>query len=198
MELFEKYYTHALKFLSYRPRSEKELRDSLIKRKAPDEIIQTIFKLLKEQKFLSDEDFTKWWIEQRSSFKPRSKRVISMELKQKGISQELITKYLVENEESSVNDLEQALRLIQKKSKRYEHLDREELYQKLGGALARKGFSWDVIKRAIDLSLKKEWEFMVIDFFWEERLERISSPKYRTMRNCTQNYAERIITAFFV
>jgi regulatory protein len=156
MELFEKYYTYTLKYLSYRPRSEKELHDSLVRKKAPQEIIQKIITLLKEQEFLNDEDFARWWIEQRISFKPRSKRVLKMELKQKGISEEVITKYLIENEETAVNDLEQALRLTQKKIKRYEHLERDELYHKLGGALARKGFSWDVIKRAIDLTLSKE------------------------------------------
>lgn len=153
MELFEKYYTYSLKFLSYRPRSEKELVDSLTKRKAPQEIIEKIIELLKDQRFLNDEDFTKWWIGQRTSFKPRSKRVLQMELKQKGIAQEIITKYLVESEETAVNDLEQAIRLTKKKIQRYKHLERDELYQKLGGVLARKGFSWDVIKRAIDLSL---------------------------------------------
>jgi regulatory protein len=156
MELFEKYYTYALKFLSYRPRSEKELQDSLIRRKAPPEIREKIIELLKEQHFLNDEEFTRWWIEQRTTFKPRSKRAVSMELKQKGIAQEIITKYLVETEETAVNDLEQALRLTQKKIRKYAHLDRQEIYQKLGGALARKGFSWDIIKRAIDLTLSEK------------------------------------------
>lgn len=158
MELFEKYYTYALKFLSYRPRSEKELVDALTKKKSPPEISEKIIQLLKEQRFLNDDEFTKWWIEQRTSFKPRSKRVLSLELKQKGIAQELITKYLVETQETAVNDLEQALRVVQKSMKRYRSLEKEELYQKLGGSLARKGFSWDVIKRAIELSLKEHIE----------------------------------------
>lgn len=155
MELFEKYYTYALKFLSYRPRSTKELIESLKKRKAPKEIIEKIIQLLKDQEFLDDEEFARWWIEQRTSFKPRSKRVLKLELKQKGISEEVITLYLVENEGTAVNDLEQALLLTSKKIKRYQHLEKDELYQKLGGVLARKGFSWDIIKRAIDLALSQ-------------------------------------------
>lgn len=156
MELFEKYYTYSLKFLSYRPRSEKELRDSLLRKKSPPEISEKIISLLKEQQFLNDEEFAKWWIEQRTSFKPRSKRVLQVELRQKGIADDIIIKYLNEEEETKVSDLEQALRLLRKKAPRYQHLERDALYSKLGGALARKGFSWDVIKQAIDLTFFEE------------------------------------------
>ncbi len=155
MELFDKYFNYSLKYLAYRPRSEKEIRDALKRRKATPDIIEKVIELLKEHRFVNDDEFTRWWIEQRVSFKPRSKRVLTLELKQKGISQETIEKYLVENEETAVSDLEQALRLTTKKLKRYSHLEKDELYQKLGGALARKGFSWDVIKRAIDLALSQ-------------------------------------------
>jgi len=156
MELFEKYFNYSLKYLAYRPRSEKETRDALKRKKATEDIIEKVIDTLKEHKFVNDDEFTRWWIEQRATHKPRSKRVLTMELKQKGIAQELITKYLIEENETAVNDLEQALRLISKKITRYSHLEKEALYQKLGGALARKGFSWDVIKRAIDLALSQD------------------------------------------
>ena len=155
MEFFDKYFNYSLKYLAYRPRSEKEVRDALIRKKAPEAVIEKVIGTLREHRFVNDDEFTKWWIEQRATYKPRSKRVLSMELKQKGIPQDIITKYLVEDQETAVNDLEQALRLTSKKIKRYSHLEREELYQKLGGALARKGFSWDIIKRAIDLALSQ-------------------------------------------
>src|SRR3989344_6604171 len=85
-----KFYNKALKFLSYRPRSEKEIRDKLKKKKASEETINKIILRLKENNFINDEEFVRWWIEQRTNFKPRSLRLIKMELKQKGVSNDLI------------------------------------------------------------------------------------------------------------
>src|SRR5258708_1860951 len=50
---FEGFYSKTLKFLSYRSRSEKEVRDKLIKIKTPEYLINEIIKKLKDYKFLS-------------------------------------------------------------------------------------------------------------------------------------------------
>jgi regulatory protein len=153
MDLFEKYYNYSLKFLSYRPRSEKEVVDALVKKKAPKEVVAKVISYLKELRFINDDEFARWWVDQRTSYRQRSKYVIGMELRQKGIAQDLIEKYVTENAETAVNDLEQAKILAVKKIDRYRKYERQELYVKLGGVLARKGFSWYVIKRAIDFAL---------------------------------------------
>ena len=87
---FEKFYNSALRFLSFRPRSENEVRDNLLEKKAVQEIIEKIILKLKEHNFINDLEFAKHWIESRIRFKPRSSRLIQMELKQKGIAQDLI------------------------------------------------------------------------------------------------------------
>lgn len=143
MNPFEKFYNKALRFLSYRPRSEKEIRDNLIKKKTPAEIVEKIITRLKEQNFIDDEEFTKWWIEQRNTFKPRALKFIKIELKQKGISGEIIEKIIQD-------DLESAKKLVQKKINKYKNLPKQEVYQKLGRILASKGFNWETIKRVID------------------------------------------------
>ncbi len=145
MDEFGKFYNKALKFLSYRPRSEKEIRDKLKSKKASDSMIQIILTKLKDQKFVNDEEFTKWWIEQRITFKPRSVRLIKMELKQKGIGQELIDSTF-DNLQLTINDLESAKKLIQKRLNKYKNLSREEKFQKVSRFLASKGFNYDVIK----------------------------------------------------
>ena len=47
---FEKFYNKALEFLSYRPRSEKEVRDKLKTKKVELEVIDRIISKLKEKK----------------------------------------------------------------------------------------------------------------------------------------------------
>ncbi len=155
MDEFEKVYNKALRFLSYRPRSEKEVRDNLLRKKASSQIVEQVIAKLKEQRFLNDEEFVKWWVEQRTTFKPRSMRIIKIELKQKGIPQEIIEKVVHSSQFIVHSDLEQAKKLVQKKIHRYKDFSKQELYKKLGGFLASKGFSWDVIKKSIDEEVLK-------------------------------------------
>ena len=192
MNNFEKFYNSSLRFLSYRPRSEKEVRDYLMRhsgkerkrrlqnllateRNARDSghgqnddresIIERVISKLKEQKFLNDEEFAKWWIGSRLRFKPRSLRLIKIELRQKGISQEVIEE-VINDSRLTNSDLEQAKKLVEKRITRFRNpsaslraskfgMTREKIYQKLGRYLASKGFDWDTIKQSIDELLFK-------------------------------------------
>lgn len=153
---FEGFYNKALKFLSYRPRSEKEIKDNLKKKKASDSTIELIIKKLREQKFLNDSEFTRWWIEQRTIVKPTGLRVIKLELKQKGIDGELVNELIKNSEFRIKNELDMARDLVQRKINRYKNLDRQKIYQRLGGFLSRRGFDYDTIKKAIDETLEEE------------------------------------------
>ena len=152
----DKLYTHALKFLTKRPRSEKEIRDNLFKKKADSAQIERIVARLKEQRFLNDKEFALWWIEQRQLLKPLGWRVLELELKQKGIHKEIIDEIKEANKGERKNvELVQAVTLAQKRFKKYEGLPRDEVYRKLGGFLARRGFDLDTIKAVIDQLLQK-------------------------------------------
>lgn len=155
-EHFEKYLSLTYRYLGIRSRSEKEIRDYLEKKKAPAEMIEKIVKQLYEYKFLNDEAFAKAWVRSRARFKPRGKRLLEMELKQKGIEKDLIEKVMSEVDPEIPDELEQAKNLIGKRIEKLKGAPRHELYNKVGAFLARRGYSWDVIKRAIDDSLKNE------------------------------------------
>lgn len=148
MDEFEKFFNKALKFLSFRPRSEKEVKDNLVKKKVSEITIQRIIARLKENKFLDDREFTKWWIESRTKFKPRALRLIKMELKQKGIDKDLIEE-VVENLESNIDDLASARKLIERRIKKYQGLERNEKFTKVSRFLASRGFNYDIIKEII-------------------------------------------------
>lgn len=154
----EKLYTRALKFLAKRPRSEKEVRDNLAKKKADPAQVDLIIAHLKQQKFLNDTDFALWWIEQRSILSPKGWRGLWVELKQKGISDEIVkeieSKYK-NRELGEKSEFDTAKELAEKRFKKYEGLPKEEIYRKLGGFLARRGFDLDTIKAVIDLFLRK-------------------------------------------
>lgn len=157
MEVFEKKYNKTLRFLSFRPRSKKEIIDFLRrprgrkKNRLDDETIQKILNKLKNQGLVDDREFARWWIEQRTGLKPRGWRVIKMELKQKGISDELITNYKL----LITNEVELAKKALEKKVSSYRYLPRQEAYRKLSQFLARRGFDWETIKKAVDEVLRK-------------------------------------------
>ena len=147
--IFERYYNLSLRFLSYRPRSEKEIIDYLKKKKI-DEVTQgKIIDKLKNYNFINDIEFAKFWIEQRTKFKHKPIRVIEYELKQKGINKDLIDEVLSSFESSKEVDLESAKKLAEKKLDFYRSLNPKKRQEKVMSYLLRRGFNYEVVKKAL-------------------------------------------------
>ncbi len=155
MDEFEINFNKTLRFLSFRPRSEKEVADYLSQKNVDEKIGKRIIARLKELKFLDDREFARMWIEERTKIKPRSLRLIKLELKQKGISQDIIDEISQNSELRLQSDKEMAKKVIFKKIEKYKGLSKFALLQKLGPFLARRGFDYDTIKKAIDESVGK-------------------------------------------
>lgn len=149
-EKLQKYLDLAYRYLMIRNRSEKELRDYLGGKNIPQEIIDTIIRKLYEQKFLDDEKFARSWILFRARLKPKGRYALQMELRQKGISQEIIEKVFSETDDELPDEVTQAKGLIASRIKRLEGESRQVIYQKVGAFLGRRGYSWEVAKKAID------------------------------------------------
>ncbi len=149
--IFARYYNLSLRYLSYRPRSEKEVLDYLKEKqkKSPgltDEMIFSIMSKLQEYKFINDLEFAKFWIKQRTQFRNRPLRVIRYELSQKGISQSLVSELLEDRENKDI-DYESAKKLAEKKLDFYRALEPKKRHEKVMNYLLRKGFSYDIVKK---------------------------------------------------
>ncbi len=158
----------ALKFLSYRPRSTREVEQHLLyKRKGKSEMeeeselelknykksTQEAIEFLVKHKQIDDRQFALWWIEGRRKFKKTGDQVIKQELFAKGIGKELVEELLAEN----IEDPEKlALQAAQKKLYSYQKLPPKEFKIKMGQYLIRKGYSWEVVSRVVDTLLKKD------------------------------------------
>lgn len=153
---FVKVYDRVLKFFSFRPRSEKELRDWFKKKQVGEETQKLIYQKLKHLNYLNDEEFTKWWIEQRTTFRPSGSRLLALELRQKGVPREIIDKLLITNYELLITERAQALKIAQKRWERLKGLPHREAREKLGAFLARRGFSWETIKEVLS-EIKTSW-----------------------------------------
>lgn len=134
-------YQQALKFLSYRPRSLEEIRQNLRKHKVPQEVIESTLERLVQNGYASDTQFAKTWVENRNTFRPRSRRALLMELRQKGLSDEVIQGALDENMDDEILAYQAGSRQAQKMTS----LDWPDFRRRLGGFLARRGFSYSTI-----------------------------------------------------
>lgn len=154
MDSFEEYYIRAVKFLSIRPRSVWEVRENLSKKHATEEVIEQVLKKLRTQKYIDDSEFVRWWIRQRSTFRPKSFYHMKAELSQKGVGKEIIDSVFSEEDDERTDEVSMAKKIIEKNVRKYKDLPKQDIYTKLGGLLTRRGFSYSVSKRAIDDILK--------------------------------------------
>ena len=134
----EAVYQKALHFISYRPRSSMEVRQNLTKRGISETLTAETVNRLQQNGLLNDESFAKTWTENRNEFRPRSKSALRMELRQKGIDEEIIQTVL----EEQVDEEALARAAAHKHARRLEGLEWTEFRKKLGGFLARRGFSY--------------------------------------------------------
>ncbi|MFT3892843.1 MAG: RecX family transcriptional regulator [Anaerolineales bacterium] len=139
-EARERAFQQAMLFLSYRARSESEIRKNLRKHEIPEEVVEETLERLRQDGLANDGQFARAWVENRSEFRPRSRRMMAMELKQKGLNEEAVTSAL-----EDVNDEALAYEAAQKRANRFKNLEWIEFRKKLSEFLARRGFSYSVI-----------------------------------------------------
>jgi regulatory protein len=136
----EKAFQQAMLFLSYRARSEAEIRQNLRKHEYPDGVIEETLERLRQARLADDGEFARAWVENRNTFRPRSKRALAMELRQKGLSDEATQSALAGVDEETL-----AYEAARKRVNRLKGLEWTDFRKKLSEFLARRGFPYAVI-----------------------------------------------------
>jgi len=145
-EWLTKACAYALKLLSYRERSEWEIRDRMRKKGYEDGLIEDVLRYLESHNFISDERFAQVWGENRIRRGYGRKRVY-FELRQKGVEADLIDEVL-DRLYSKVNEVEMALRLTKGKNFLLKKGNKRTI-RKICGFLKRRGFSSKVINEVL-------------------------------------------------
>jgi regulatory protein len=138
-------FQKALHFIDYRPRSTDEVRKNLIKHKCPEGLVEETLERLKRSGLVNDDAFARAWVENRNTFRPRGKAVLRMELRRKGLSDDVIQSVLDEQKDEEALCLAAA----KKQSRRLVGLEFVDFRSKLAGHLGRRGFSYDVISPVV-------------------------------------------------
>ena len=144
----------ALALLEFRDRTEWELRQKLKEREYSAEEIDETVLFLKEYRYLDDEAYVGRYI--RSCAARKSRRQIRADLEHKGVSREIIDLQL---QEKTVDEDSQIRKLLQKKGyvpgKRLEPTE----YRRIMGALGRRGFSGEAIRKSMESMREEQEEF---------------------------------------
>lgn len=144
-------FNRALKYLSYRTRSFKEVYDYLTDKKYSENEIQDTLRKLRELHFLDDTDFADSYAKSRQA-RGKSKRTILYELKLKGIDKDNAEKVL----DSLKDDAQNAQEYILKYSKQLERLDPQTREKKIINRLRLRGYSWDIISKLVKRPLVED------------------------------------------
>src|SRR6266851_3425093 len=120
----------AINYLSFRPRSQEEVRRYLRKKETPPEIIEAVLERLQRLDYLDDRSFAAFWVENRERFNPRGSQALRNELRLKGVEREIVEE-TVDNE----HDEELALRAATRKAElllRTPNMDYKTFRNRLG------------------------------------------------------------------
>lgn len=143
-----KAYNTAINYLAHRMRSEAEVREHLKKKEVAESVVKEAIHKLYELKFLNDEDFAHAYVRTQINATDKGPGVIKLELKEKGIAPDIISK--VVEELSSDTQIEKAIKLSEKYAQKNHKDSSRILKQKIEQMLQRKGYSFAVIRAALE------------------------------------------------
>ncbi len=141
-DLREQAHEIALRFLSYRPRSEQEVADHLRRKGFDARTVEAELERLRNVGLVDDRAFAQFWVENRTAFRPRSRRALQAELRRKGIPPAIIQEVL---QEASPDERALALRLARERARRLRGLDPLTFRRRLAGYLIRRGFDGELV-----------------------------------------------------
>lgn len=154
----ERAYERALKLLAYRPRSIEEVRQHLRAARFSEEPIETAIERLTQAGLLDDLAFARYWVENRERFSPRGVRALRYELRQKGLSDAVISDALSRLDEEALAHQAACTRL-----RRLKRADPEIRRKRLEDFLLRRGFAYEIVRDVLDHlwdEFCQEWEMI--------------------------------------
>jgi len=135
----------AVRLISRRPRSERELRRYFDRHEVPQEVAEAALAELRQTSLVDDEAFAETWVENRTAFRPRGELALRAELKAKGVPRLAI--------EAALEDFaeEEAIWAAGRKAaRRYQNLSKDDFRQRVGAYLGRRGFRYPMIASVVD------------------------------------------------
>jgi len=154
-ENISSFFDKVLKFLSFRPRSEFEINEYMLRKGWDEETRKKIMEKLKNLQLIDDEAFARQWLASRTHFRPEGRSLVKKELRKKGIKREIIDQ-LLQEERSSATEEMLAEKYARKKMERLKSLPVLVAKRRLFSALLMRGFDNEIAKTVVDKLLERE------------------------------------------
>jgi regulatory protein len=142
----------ALLLLGYRARSRAELRRRLERKGYDPDLVEEALAALGRNGLVNDAEFSQSWVRARTGSRPMGRNRIAAELRQKGVERETIEQALEPLDPGVEADL--ALAVGRQKVEQLRGEDLRTARRKLGAALMRRGFSWEIVAGVLDRLLR--------------------------------------------
>jgi regulatory protein len=144
----------ALRQLTAAPRSRAQLAEAMAKRDVPEEVADRVLDRFTEVGLVDDAAYAEVLVRSRHAERGLSRRALAMELRRKGVDDEIAQEALAQVDDA---DEEQAARaLARKKLRATRGLDREVRLRRAYGALGRKGYGGSLVSRVVREELAAE------------------------------------------
>ncbi|MCH4889737.1 hypothetical protein EZV73_19295 [Acidaminobacter sp. JC074] len=159
-EVYAKAKADALNYISYRMRSESEVKSKLYELGNTEDMVNVTIDFLYEYGYLNDYEFTKSFIHDKATLSRHSLYRIKHDLKLKGVSSKVIEKAINYYKDQMIDfDYDNAKVLALKKYKQLlskKKYSEYELKQRVYQALSQKGFNIYTVKDALEDALNEE------------------------------------------
>jgi regulatory protein len=142
---FHRCLNAAIQYLSYRPRSEAELRERLHRRGFDGDNVEATIAKLREQGLVDDLAFAQFWKDNRESFRPRSQWLTRLELRRRGVADDIIDEAV-----AGIDDEDSAYRAALDRAHSLPLSDYQSFRRRLGEYLKRRGFGYRVINHTVE------------------------------------------------
>lgn len=167
-------YHFALKYLNFKMRTKKEIREYLKQKEIPNALISNILVRLEKEKYINDSHYANCYIKDSLKFLKDGPNKIKMKLKNLGIEENVIDVYLTKIDEDiwlcKIKDI------IQKKYQANHSYSMQKFKNKITMYLFQNGYPYDIIYPTLD-SLELEQDSSIIEEC-KEKLRKKLSRKY--------------------
>ena len=131
-----------LRALTGAPKTRQQLADLLSQRDIPEDAAATVLDRFTEVGLIDDAAFARAWVNSRQAGRGLARRALSAELRAKGVDPEVAAEAVevVDDEDERMA----ARRLVERRARSMQRLDRATATRRLIGMLARKGYNGGV------------------------------------------------------
>lgn len=144
----------ALKQLESRQRTEEELRRALARRNTPPDVIDELMVRFRDVGLIDDRAFASALASTRVGVQRRGAARIRQELQDKGVARDIVEEAIQGIHPD--DEMDAAVALAHKRASTMRNLEAHVARRRLYGALARRGFSPEVVRRAVESALDEE------------------------------------------